>query len=118
MGNWRLFTKSVAIVLAMAIGLTLSPLKLSADSIDTEQQHSTGNQSSTNTGLIIGGVAAAGLLVYFILIRDHSHKTTTSTGEAYTLGSQISLSDKEHTNNSLFLDHESPFFLSAQRDLK
>jgi len=38
MGNWRLFTKSVAIVLAMAIGLTLSPLKLSADSIDTEQQ--------------------------------------------------------------------------------
>ena len=118
MGNIKLLTKSIAIVLAIIMGLTVTPLKSYADVRDTEQSHTAGSQSSTNTGLIIGGVAAVGLLAYFVLIRDHNHKVTASNGNSYSNGSHICSSDQEHRNKSLLIDHESPFFLTAQSDSK
>ena len=118
MGNRKLFIKSVAIVLVMIAGLTATPLKSYGDTIENEQSHATETQSSTNTGLIIGGVAAVGLLVYFVFIRDHNRKATASSGNSYSNGSHICLSDKEHRNKSLLIDHESPYFLTAQSDSK
>ena len=65
----RLFTKSVAIVLAMVIGLTFSPVKTNAESGEGNDQHITSTTSdsgssstsnSSSTGLIVGGVVVVG----------------------------------------------------------
>jgi hypothetical protein len=116
MGNRRLSAKSVAIVFVLIMGITISPLKSNAESLDNDQAHAVGAQSSSNTGLLIAGAAVAGLLVYFFGIRDHNPKVAASTDNSCSNGCRICSSEKERGNTSILFNHESPLFLTAQTD--
>ena len=118
MGTLKLCSKSIAIVLAMVIGLTITPLKSYADITDNEQSHTSGTQNSTNTGLIIGGVAVAGLLLYFFLLHDQHHNAATATGEACSNFAKNYPIEKEHASQSILFEHESPVLLTAQADAR
>jgi hypothetical protein len=119
----RLFTKSVAIVLAMVIGLTFSPVKTNAESGEGNDQHITSTTSdsgssstsnSSSTGLIVGGVVVVGLLSYFFLFRDTTHKTAATNSDIYRNVANNSSTEKEHSNKSILFEHESPFLVASQ----
>ena len=121
MKNSRFFTKSVAIVLAMVIGLTFSPVKSNAESNEGIDQHltstdsgSSSSSSSTSTGLIVGGVVVVGLLSYFFLFRDNNHKTAAATGDIYSNLAKNSSIEKSHGNRSILFEQESSFLVAAQ----
>ena len=115
MENSRLFTKSVAIVLAMVIGLTFSPVKANAESGENNDQNlTTTTSSSSSTGLIIGGVVVVGLLSYFFLFRDNNHKATAITSDLNRNVANNYSIEKEHGNKSILFEHESPFLVASQ----
>ncbi len=118
MENSRLFTKSVAIVLAMVIGLTFSPVKSNAESNENINTQATAtnnsSSSSTSTGLIVGGVVVVGLLSYFFLFRDNNHKATATTSDINRNVANNYSIEKEHGNKSILFEHESPFLVASQ----
>ena len=118
MKNSRIFTKSVAIVLAMVIGLTFSPVKSYAESNDNnDSQNSTASSnsssSSTSTGLIVGGVVVVGLLSYFFLFRNNNHQASVAPSDIYSNLARNYSTEKEHSNKSILFEHESPFLVAS-----
>jgi len=69
---------------------------------------------SVSTVLIIGGVVAAGLLVYYLV--KPSSENTGSLKADLNYNSQAGTSEKELNEQSVvFLNHENYLFLTSQR---
>ncbi len=117
MENSRIFTKSVAVVLAMVIGLTFSPVKSIAESNENSNTQTTASSnsssSSTSTGLIVGGVVVVGLLSYFLLFRHNNHQASAAPSDIYSNLAGNYSTEKEHSNKSILFEHESPFLVAS-----